>query len=74
MSFILSIIIFLIPSLAAACVGCAGSMDNPRDLTYIYVLGGFILLVYIPFYIIYRTIKNNEGANELQGNETQQVD
>lgn len=74
MNVFLSILFYIIPSLAAACVGCAGSMDNPRDLTYIYVLGGFILLIYIPFYIIYRTIKKNEGANELHGKEPQQID
>ena len=32
-----------------ACPGCAGSMDNPKDLTYVYVLAGFIALIYVPF-------------------------
>lgn len=48
---------------ALACPGCAGSMDNPRDLTYIYVLAGFIALIYIPFFIIFRVIKKNKDAN-----------
>ena len=46
-----------------ACPGCAGSMDNPRDLTYIYVLAGFIALIYIPFFIIFRVIKKNKDSN-----------
>jgi hypothetical protein len=39
-----------------ACPGCAGSMNNPGDANLVYILSGFILLTYIPFYLIYRTI------------------
>lgn len=56
-----------------ACPGCAGSMDNPKDLTYIYVLAGFIALIYIPFFIIFRVIKQNKDANlsEAENNESE---
>ena len=59
--FIFSYILAIGPLLA--CPGCAGSMDNPRDLTYIYVLGGFVALIYIPFFIIFRVINKNKDSN-----------
>lgn len=47
-----------------ACPGCAGSMDDPYKGNIVYILGGFILLTYIPFYLIYRTIIKNKNFNQ----------
>lgn len=62
----------LITNLVYACPGCAGSMNNPKDGTLVWILCGFILLTYIPFYIIYRTIIKNRHLNNsspLEANE-----
>lgn len=51
---------------ALACPGCAGSMDNPREANLVWILSGFIVLTYIPFYILYRTVfKNAHLSNEV---------
>ncbi len=60
--FLLSIIF---TSLVSACPGCAGSMNNPKDSMLVWILCGFIVLIYIPFYILYRTIIKNRHLNEI---------
>ena len=50
--------------LAHACPGCAGSMDNPKDMYLVYILMGFVLLTSIPFAIMYRMIIKNRRVNE----------
>lgn len=45
-----------------ACPGCAGSMNNPKDAYLVYILGGFIILVYIPFYLMYRLVKKHRNS------------
>jgi len=45
-----------------ACPGCAGSMENPNDAYLVYILSGFIIFTYIPFYFIYRIIKKYKDA------------
>lgn len=47
---------------AFACPMCAGS-NNGNDQYLVYILMGFILLTYIPFYFIYRTIIKNRNPN-----------
>jgi len=70
MKAVLSLIIYLIPSIAFACPACAGSMDNPKDNITVLVLAGFILAIYIPFYLIYSMIyKNRKLNNSLHKNE-----
>ncbi|EQC52667.1 hypothetical protein [Bacteriovorax sp. DB6_IX] len=60
--FIILIAILLV-DYAFACPGCAGSMGNPKDTRLVYILAGFIVLTYIPFYILYRTIIKNRNLN-----------
>ena len=48
-----------------ACPMCSG--QDPRDKNYIYVIGGFILLIYVPMFYLYRTIaklKNINNSNQ----------
>ncbi len=49
---------------SSACPGCAGSMDNPKEANLVWILSGFILLTYIPFYILYRTVFKNGHLND----------
>jgi len=39
-------------------------MDDPKSGNIVYILGGFILLTYIPFYFIYKTIIKNHDFNK----------
>lgn len=48
-----------------ACPGCAGSMGNPKDKYLVYILSVFILLCYIPFYYLYKTIIKYRNFNEI---------
>ena len=66
MKFIIGLIfsLFLFAQDVLACPGCAGSMDNPKDNMLVWILTGFIILTYIPFYILYRTIIKNRHLNE----------
>lgn len=49
-----------------ACPACAGSLQNPKDKYLVYSLIVFIVLIYIPFYLLYRTIIKNRHLNELK--------
>ena len=53
--------ITLYSGLALACPGCVGS--NPQDKYLVYILGGFVLLTYIPFYFLFRMIAKNKNAH-----------
>ncbi len=58
-SFLLPIgilILVLFSDYVFACPGCAGSMDNPKDGRLVWILVTFIGLIYIPFFILYKTI------------------
>jgi hypothetical protein len=62
--------LFLSIESALACPSCAGSMNNPKEKYIVYILGGFILLTYIPFYLIYRTIIKHRHADQLVNEST----
>lgn len=49
-----------------ACPSCAGSMQNESDKWIVVALGVFVLLTYIPFYILYSTIIKNRNVNNEQ--------
>lgn len=55
-----------------ACPSCMGSMDDPKSGNLVYILGGFIVLTYIPFYLIYKTIIKNRNFNEQIENGNQE--
>jgi hypothetical protein len=53
---LLILTIFLFADSAWACPGCAGSMDNSKYESTVYILMAFIGLTYIPFFILYKTV------------------
>ncbi len=64
---LLTSLCFLFASAAAlACPYCAGSTGNEGDQYIVYVLGGFILLTYIPFYILFRLTKKKKINNVVE--------
>jgi len=65
MKALMATLLLLFSSTLLACPGCAGSMDDPLAGNVVYVLGIFILLTYIPFYLIYRTIIKHRNANAI---------
>lgn len=66
MKLIFGLILFLFNFQVWACPGCAGSMDNPKDGMIVYILAGFIVLTYIPFYLLYKTVfKYRDPKNAL---------
>ena len=48
-----------------ACPTCIGSGNNPKAGNIVYILGGFIILTYIPFYLIYRMIIKHRNVNNV---------
>ena len=56
------LLLVLFSDYVLACPGCAGSMDNPKDARLVWILITFIGLIYIPFYIIYRTIYKHRNS------------
>ncbi len=64
MKFIVTFVYLFFLEAALACPSCMGSMDDPKSGNLVYILGGFIVLTYIPFYLIYKTIIKNRNFNE----------
>ena len=58
MNIVRCIILFCTSFYTLACPYCAGT-DSGKDQYTLYILGAFILLTYIPGYLIYRMIKKN---------------
>lgn len=63
MKKLISLFFYIAAEAAMACPSCVGSMDDPKSGNIVYILGGFILLTYIPFYLIYKTIIKNRHFN-----------
>jgi hypothetical protein len=55
--FILTLLFSLFSFAAWACPGCAGGSADNKSMSTVWILGIFILLTYIPFYLLYRIIK-----------------
>lgn len=62
-------LVFILPETSWACPGCVGSDGGKRDLYVVYVIMGFIALIYIPFFFLYRTIIKNRKAHEIGESE-----
>jgi hypothetical protein len=64
-------VLFLFVTFAAwACPGCdsaAGKAGQPPWT--LYILGGFVLLIYIPFFILFRAAKKYDPKNLVDGHE-----
>lgn len=59
---IYSVILFF-SSVAMACPNCSGS-DNAVDKYTVVILGVFILLTYIPFYLFFKFCRKYSNVNE----------
>jgi len=44
-----------------ACPTCSG--QDPRDKYYIYIVGIFILLIYVPMFYLYKTVIKYKNIN-----------
>lgn len=64
MKSFLIILYLIVNSSVLACPGCVGSMDDPKMGNIVPILAGFIVLTYIPFYLIYKTIIKNKNFND----------
>lgn len=68
MKYLISVIFFsmVFAGEVMACPACAGSLQNPKDKYLVYSLMVFIALIYIPFYLLYRTIYKNRNLNQVE--------
>ena len=64
--YILSFLLILLPVIVEACPGCAGSVNNKADNYTVYILMGFIALVYIPFFMLYRLFFKYKNFNSIE--------
>jgi len=46
-----------------ACPGCVGSMENSKQANLVPILCIFVVLTYVPFYLIYKTIIKHRNLN-----------
>ena len=60
------VIFALFPNFLIACPGCAGSMSNQADNYTVYILMGFIIAVYIPFYLLYKLFFKYKDINKIE--------
>lgn len=56
MKFISLFIFFLFSNALYACPYCMSSSSNPKDLYVVYALGTFILLCYVPMYVLWKMV------------------
>lgn len=54
----------IISGQALACPGCLGT--NPKDKYYLYIIGAFILLCYVPMYFLFKMIFKMRNINNSQ--------
>jgi len=47
-----------------ACPMCVG--DNPNDKYYLWVIGGFVLLIYIPMFYLFKTLMKHNDINKIE--------
>jgi len=72
LSALVAIVSIFVVENAWACPGCAGSMDkNGSYAKLVYILGGFILLTYLPFSILYGMIIKNRNFNKQLTSESE---
>jgi putative Mn2+ efflux pump MntP len=61
----LSIVLFsfILSRNALACAMCMGT--NPKDKYFLYVVGVFIVLIYIPMYYLFKTFMKYRKVNQI---------
>lgn len=47
-----------------ACPMCVG--DNPNDKYYLWVIGVFVLLIYIPMFYLFKTLMKHKDINKIE--------
>ena len=70
MKVVLALVSILYSSLALACPYSVGTSQGGKDQNTTLILGGFILSMYIPYFIILRLIKKQKAfkaANDSTG-------
>jgi len=65
MKKIFALLFISLCQVVTACPTCIGSGNNPKAGNIVYILGGFIVLTYIPFYLIYKTIIKHRNVNNV---------
>ncbi len=61
----------LISASALACPNCHDSVGSGKPPIYLLVIGIFILLTYIPFFILFRSMKTYAPENQAQLDDEQ---
>jgi len=62
--FIIALISILYFDVLFGCPGCAGSTNNQADNYTVYVLMGFIIAIYVPFYLLFKTVYKHRNLNK----------
>lgn len=52
---------FFIMGELMACPMCTG--QDPRDKYYIYIIGIFVLLIYVPMFYLFKTAMKHKNVN-----------
>lgn len=69
MNKLLTALFFLVPVTVWACPNCTTGLDEANKPPYtLIILGVFICLIYIPFYMLFRAAKTYDPKNS-DGNE-----
>ncbi|MBY0515942.1 MAG: hypothetical protein K2P81_03465 [Bacteriovoracaceae bacterium] len=62
MKKILAVLFMMLVSVSAlACPYCQGAAKKPPYT--LYIIGGFVLLTYVPFYLLFRSAKKYDPKN-----------
>jgi hypothetical protein len=58
-----------------ACPMCGGELEGSSNRSYmVYILGAFVLLTYIPFYMLYKTVYKYRNINKIPEETTEKND
>ena len=64
--YFFSFLFIFLPIIVEACPGCAGSVNNKADNYTVYILMGFIALIYIPFFMLYKLFFKYKNFNSIE--------
>ena len=62
--FLVLLVVF--PVVSISCPGCAGSVNNQADNYTVYILMGFIVAIYIPFFMLYKLFFKYKNINKVE--------
>lgn len=60
----LTIFLMILSDKLMACPMCVG--DNPNDKYYLWVIGVFVLLIYIPMFYLFKTLMKHKDINKIE--------